>query len=178
MTTIVYARGVLAADNSAVVGNSTTHITEYAKARESRCKRFGYGISGQLIDDSTREKVEALLLEVLIYMQDSSVPVPEHLGQELFRYLSRRDMILMTKEHVYVRDGDATDKGRVGFVHIPPGEHAAIGTGREWASSACVYGLAAVDAIEYAKKWDFFTYPSVTLKIVQAKLKPLPKEAK
>ncbi len=175
MTIIVYKDGILAADSAAVTGLSTTYITPHRKIETSKCKRFAWGISGNVIDPEYNDEFQRLLLPHLIMcMSDSrdTKPIPP----ELFELVKGRDFIVMTSDMAYVRRNN--EGTSYALSKLLPGEFACIGTGRILATAACLAGRSAAEATEFAIVHDYYSYPSKVLINKQSSLKPLPKEIK
>lgn len=175
MTTIVYKDGVLASDSSAVTGCSVAYITKYPKIRISECKHFGYGISGTVLDPNWIKPLEVALLAFFMAHRDGFAPTVE-VPKDILDLIEGRDWLIMTKEATYARFLGRDKSQRPS--RLLEGEFAAIGTGRESASVACLAGKTAVEAVEWGIKLDFYTYPSKVLTIKHSQLKALPKEIK
>lgn len=177
MTTIVFKDGHLAADTLAVTGNSVTYLIPHKKISLSTDKRIAYGISGMVIEPEWVPDLErALLAFVMEHRNAKSFKAP--MPKELVDLIEHRDFILMTKDQVYTKyDGTSPDGSRF-MSRLLPGEHASVGTGKLYATMACLYGHTARGAVQFAMENDCFTYPGDIDTIKQTTLKPLPKEVK
>lgn len=173
MTTIVYCKGILAADTLAVVGASTTYLVETAKIHMSSCKRFAWGTSGAVIDPDYLPEFERLMFAHLMDVSGKD-PKRVEMPKDLAELILKRDFIVMCKDIVYAR----ADKDKGTMAKVLAGEHVAIGTGRERANVAMMAGLGAQDAVMHAMSTDFFTYPGDITVIKQSSLKAMPKEIK